>query len=39
MKAVILKEFGDVDNLVEQDIPIPVIKEEEVLIKIKALSH
>ncbi|QIK53140.1 NADP-dependent oxidoreductase [Dysgonomonas sp. HDW5B] len=38
MKAITLKEFGSVDNLIIQDIPTPTIKEDEVLVKVKAIS-
>src|SRR5690625_2653445 len=35
MKAVILKEIGDVDQLEIKDIPIPKIKDDEILVKTK----
>ncbi|HLS30896.1 MAG TPA: alcohol dehydrogenase catalytic domain-containing protein [Flavobacteriaceae bacterium] len=35
MKAVILKEIGNVDQLVVKDIPIPKINEDEILVKTK----
>lgn len=38
MKAIILQAFGSVDNMKMQDIPIPIIKDNEVLVKIKAIS-
>ncbi len=38
MKAVILKDFGGVENLVIQDIPVPQISDDEVLVEVKALS-
>src|SRR5690349_17838286 len=38
MKAIVLKDFGDVDQLVIRDIPKPVIKENEVLIKAYAIG-
>lgn len=38
MKAIILKEVGDVNNLVQTELPTPKIKEAEVLIQVKALS-
>ena len=38
MKAIILKEFGGVENLEVQEIPIPRISENEVLVKVKAFS-
>jgi NADPH:quinone reductase-like Zn-dependent oxidoreductase len=36
MKAIILKEFGDVGNLVTADIPEPVISDNEVIVNVKA---
>lgn len=38
MKSIILKEFGSVDNLIMQDIDIPTIRKDEVLVKVKAIS-
>ncbi len=38
MKAVILKGTGDVDQLVVKEIPIPEIKEDEILVKNKVAS-
>ncbi|MDN3579511.1 NADP-dependent oxidoreductase [Mucilaginibacter flavus] len=38
MKAIILKEYGGVENLQTVEIPIPVIKADEVLIKLKSIS-
>lgn len=38
MKAVILKEFGKIDNLVVEEIDIPEISNDEVLVKVKAIS-
>jgi NADPH:quinone reductase-like Zn-dependent oxidoreductase len=38
MKGVILAEAGSVDNLKYVDLPIPAINENEVLVKVKALS-
>jgi NADPH:quinone reductase-like Zn-dependent oxidoreductase len=38
MKAIILKDFGGVDNLVKTDIPVPEFSEDEVLVKVKAFS-
>src|SRR5699024_1629805 len=35
MKAVILKEIGNVDQLVVKDIPIPEINDDEILVKTK----
>jgi len=38
MKAIILKEFGNTDNLIEKELPLPVAKNDEVLIQVKAIS-
>jgi NADPH:quinone reductase-like Zn-dependent oxidoreductase len=38
MKAIVLKEFGGVDQLILQDIPVSPIKDNEVLIEVKAIS-
>lgn len=38
MKAIILKDFGGVENLVPAEIPIPTIAADEVLVKLKAIS-
>lgn len=38
MKAIVLKNFGGIENLVEQEISIPTIKENEVLVKTHAFS-
>lgn len=38
MKAIILKEFGGVENLLLSEIPIPTIQPNEVLIEVKAIS-
>lgn len=38
MKAIVLKEFGGVENLVTADLPIPVLAGDEVLIQVKAIS-
>jgi NADPH:quinone reductase-like Zn-dependent oxidoreductase len=38
MKGIILAEAGSVDNLEYVDLPKPVINENEVLLKVKALS-
>lgn len=38
MKAIVLEKFGGVENLVYKDIEIPEITEEEVLVKIRAIS-
>jgi NADPH:quinone reductase-like Zn-dependent oxidoreductase len=38
MKAVILNEFGPVNNLILTDIPVPYIGDDEVLVKVSAIS-
>jgi len=38
MKAIILRGFGGVENLVETEVPIPDISDNEVLVKVKAFS-
>lgn len=38
MKAMILKQFGGIENLAIEDIPQPEIKEEEVLVEVKAIG-
>lgn len=38
MKAIVLKEIGAPENLVLAEVPIPTIAENEVLIKVKAIS-
>src|SRR5215213_6143530 len=38
MKAIILKEAGGPENLIVTDIPVPVPKNAEVLVKVKAIS-
>ncbi|MCC9041238.1 NADP-dependent oxidoreductase [Myroides sp. M-43] len=38
MKAIVLKEFGGVENLQLVDVEIPDVGEQEVLVKVKAIS-
>lgn len=38
MKAIVLKEFGGVENLQVEELPLPVIAAHEVLIQVKAIS-
>ena len=38
MKAITLKAPGGVENLILTDLPIPVIKDNEVLVQVKAIS-
>jgi NADPH:quinone reductase-like Zn-dependent oxidoreductase len=38
MKAILIEEFGGVENLVQTEIPIPVVNDDEVLVQVKAIS-
>jgi NADPH:quinone reductase-like Zn-dependent oxidoreductase len=38
MKAIILKQFGGTENLLITELPVPIVKEDEVLVKIKSIS-
>lgn len=38
MKAIILKEFGGIENFEAVNIPVPTINADEVLIKLKSIS-
>ncbi|MEV4886298.1 NADP-dependent oxidoreductase [Chitinophaga ginsengisegetis] len=38
MKAIVLKEVGGAENLILADVPIPKIKQNEVLVRVKALA-
>jgi NADPH:quinone reductase-like Zn-dependent oxidoreductase len=38
MKAIILRGFGGVENLIKGELPIPLISDKEVLVKIRAFS-
>ncbi|MFC5411801.1 NADP-dependent oxidoreductase [Larkinella bovis] len=38
MKAIILSGFGGVEHLVPQEIPTPILNDDEVLIQVKAIS-
>jgi NADPH:quinone reductase-like Zn-dependent oxidoreductase len=38
MKAIILKGTGGVENLIMADIPLPVISDNEVIVKVKAIG-
>ncbi|MDF2454973.1 MAG: bifunctional protein: zinc-containing alcohol dehydrogenase [Cytophagaceae bacterium] len=38
MKAIVLKDFGGVEHLVKQELPIPAVAADEVLIQVKAIS-
>jgi NADPH:quinone reductase-like Zn-dependent oxidoreductase len=38
MKAIILKQFGGVENLSMTELPVPGISKDEVLVKIKSIS-
>jgi NADPH:quinone reductase-like Zn-dependent oxidoreductase len=38
MKAIILKDFGGVDQLIQQDVPKPAVKDNEVLVRTCAIG-
>ena len=38
MKTIIIKEAGGIDNLIHSEVSKPIIKENEVLVKVKAIS-
>src|ERR1700750_3384085 len=38
MKAIILEQFGGVENLSMTEMPVPTVMEDEVLVKIKSIS-
>lgn len=38
MKAIVLKEFGSTENFETQEVPVPSLTGEEVLIQVKAIS-
>lgn len=38
MKAIVLQQTGGVENLVIKDVPVPVIKDNEVLVRNKAIG-
>jgi NADPH2:quinone reductase len=38
MKAIILKEYGSINNFESADIPIPLVKKGDIRIRIKAVS-
>ena len=38
MKAIILNQFGGVENLSIRELPVPIVVEDEVLIKIRSIS-
>ncbi|MDT3402359.1 NADP-dependent oxidoreductase [Mucilaginibacter terrae] len=38
MRAIVLKEIGGPENLVLADVPVPQIKDNEVLVQVKAIS-
>ncbi|WP_259014290.1 NADP-dependent oxidoreductase [Emticicia fluvialis] len=38
MKAIVLKEFGGVENFSIENLPIPALNENEVLVEVKAVS-
>ena len=38
MKAIVINQYGSADELVEQEVPLPEIKDDQVLIELKATS-
>lgn len=38
MKAIVLKAFGSVDNFSVEELPLPIIQDNEVLVEVKAAS-
>ncbi|HHJ36035.1 MAG TPA: alcohol dehydrogenase [Gammaproteobacteria bacterium] len=38
MKAIVIKQYGDVDQLEQREIPVPVPEKDEILIRIKAFG-
>ncbi len=38
MKAIILKDFGGIENLITAELPVPSIQKDEVLVKLKSIS-
>jgi NADPH:quinone reductase-like Zn-dependent oxidoreductase len=38
MKAIVLRTVGGPENLIETDLPVPAIHDDEVLVKVKAIS-
>ncbi|CAM4203581.1 NADPH:quinone reductase [Pedobacter westerhofensis] len=38
MKAIVLNEFGGVDQLLMTEVPVPIISDDEVLVEVKAIS-
>jgi NADPH:quinone reductase-like Zn-dependent oxidoreductase len=38
MKAIVLRGFGGVENLVSEEVPIPDVSDNEVLVKVKSFS-
>lgn len=38
MKAIVLKGFGGIENLQVQELPVPSVSENDVLVKVKSLS-
>ncbi len=39
MKAILLHEFGGVDNLTYADVPEPVLQNDDVLVDVKGNQH
>lgn len=38
MKAIVINQYGSADELVEQEVPLPEIKDNQVLVELKATS-
>lgn len=38
MKAIVINQYGSADELVEREVPLPEIKDNQVLVKLKATS-
>lgn len=38
MKAIVLKTFGEPNNLILSDVPYPTITDQEILVRVKAIS-
>jgi len=38
MEAFILKDFGGTENLIKTEVPLPVVLDDEVMVKVKAIS-
>lgn len=38
MKAIVLKDFGSIENLIMEEVPMPDVRTDEVLVKVKAIG-